>query len=653
MGRCRQAALFGVCALACARTAPGVRAPSANAIVTTIVLPAGFVKPPNEEVHIIIDEKDGGASLFDGGRALSTTTVLDNIPAQTEIASTFDVDSNYEWRGRVMGWPFGGDGTWTFDLEGEITAEFRIIARIVSANVTYAEGIIDSDQDGGPLMFGPVTRYARVLMTATDAGSGDAGADAGAGAVADAGADGGTDGGTDGGYGGYDGGYDAGEWHDDGGYMPWDAGPCELGMAGLVARGNPIASSPAVALDSNGGLNIVWTDTVGPRVNVLANRFEPWSGAFGDAGLIGDDANGNSDQAAFAVDWNGNGAAVWRQFVGNRTRVIANRATADGGYSLGRWNDAGAIDNGVGDAGEPQVAWDGMRNAHAVWLQRDGTRDAVWWNRLDLDAGRWLDPARIDTNVAGGNAVGVRLSVASGGSAFAVWREGAAPFKNVWANRFVLSQGRWDDAGPIDTGLITDEPTADVKADPMGNAIAVWANWDGARNTVWANRFDSMDAGRWGSIRALETNATGESDLARIGVDGWGNAIAVWKRDEGGRSTVWANRYSISTDRWGDAGRIEAIDAGTLSSLEIAVDWAGNAVVAWSQYTWMKNVVFATRYVADGGYWFDAGALYDSPDAGTATAPKVTIDWMGRPIVVWQQDNPGAGTTDIWASACR
>jgi len=47
----------------------------------------------------------------------------------------------------------------------------------------------------------------------------------------------------------------------------------------------------------------------------------------------------------------------------------------------------------------------------------------------------------------------------------------------------------------------------------------------------------------WGTAQLIETDDAGEALRPQIAVDGSGNAIAVWQQFDGTRNNIWANRF--------------------------------------------------------------------------------------------------------------
>jgi predicted enzyme related to lactoylglutathione lyase len=201
-----------------------------------------------------------------------------------------------------------------------------------------------------------------------------------------------------------------------------------------------------------------------------------------------------------------------------------------------RWRGPTVIEtDDAGDAQYPQVAMDPMGNAIAVWYQSDGTRDNIWANRFDGSG--WGSAQLIETDDAG-DAQYPQVAVDPRGNAIAVWLQWDGTRFNNWANRFDGSA--WGSAQLIETDDTGRTWEPQVAMDPVGNAIAVWHQWDGTRDNIWANRFDGSG---WGSAHLIETDYAGGAWRPEVAVNPMGSVIAVWVQSDGTRINVWANRF--------------------------------------------------------------------------------------------------------------
>ena len=126
-----------------------------------------------------------------------------------------------------------------------------------------------------------------------------------------------------------------------------------------------------------------------------------------------------------------------------------------------------------------------------------------------------------------------------------------------------------------------------------------------------------------------------ESGIPDVTMDVSGDALAVWKRDNG-----VDNRAIEAASRPAGGSWQAPIDLPAPWQIpwtpKIALDSAGNAVAVWVGYDGSDDVVQASSRPA-GGSW-------QAPiDLGTGWGPQVAFDHDGNAVAVWTGDNgPGA-----------
>jgi hypothetical protein len=181
--------------------------------------------------------------------------------------------------------------------------------------------------------------------------------------------------------------------------------------------------------------------------------------------------------------------------------------------------------------------------------------------------------------------------------------------------------------------------------DGSGNIIAVWQQFDGAVYNIRANRYVACTG--WGTARLIETDS-GWAEDPQAGFDGSGNAVAVWYQyDEGTRWNIWSNRYVAGTG-WGTAQLIETDNSGSAESPQVGIDGSGNAIAVWWQSDGTRKNIWANRYLAGTGWGI---AQLIETDSGNALNPQVGVDGSGNAVAVWYQDD---GTrNDIWFNTRR
>jgi len=340
---------------------------------------------------------------------------------------------------------------------------------------------------------------------------------------------------------------------------------------------------------------------------------------------------------SIAMDPTGNAFAIWVQNgSGFYPDIWTNRYVAGTGWETGTLMEVSDTNVGI-----PSIAIQDNGNAMAVWPQTNGIRDNIWASRYVVGSG-WSTPVLIETNTAG-NAYAPNVAIDANGDAIAVWHKYDGTRNNIWANRFVPGTG-WGAATLIETNNTQSASYPRIAMNANGDAIAVWDQYDGARNNIWANRY-VVGTGTWGAAELIETDNAGSAVSPSIAVDVNGNAIAVWVQSDGTRFNLWTNRYVAGTG-WGIAALIEYDNAGDVyQDSPVVMDANGNAMVVWSQFDGIRSNVWANRYIAGTG-WGSATLIENN--VGYTASPSIAMNASGNAIAVWHQSD---GTrTNIWAN---
>ena len=120
----------------------------------------------------------------------------------------------------------------------------------------------------------------------------------------------------------------------------------------------------------------------------------------------------------------------------------------------------------------------------AVWSQFDGATFSIYANRYVAGVG-W-DTAQL-IEAGGSEAYEPRDRIDAGGNVLAVWYQSNGTVYDIHTNRYTAGAG-WGAAQVIDTG--SEEATnPQIALDADGNAIAVWAQFDGVVHNVVACRY--------------------------------------------------------------------------------------------------------------------------------------------------------------------
>ena len=409
------------------------------------------------------------------------------------------------------------------------------------------------------------------------------------------------------------------------------------GVTGTVALD---ASTESVTLTPASSLKILTTysatlsEDISNLTGDLLGTDYTWSfttvdGDWGSDELIEADNAGNALDPQIAVDGSGNAIAVWRQSDdGVDYNIWASRfdGASPGTPTLIETED-------LGDAVDPQIAVNSSGKAIAVWHQNDGTQNNVWANGFNGTS--WGIAEKIGDNTA--NARYAQIAIDSSGNAFAVWEQTDGTQYNIWSNRFNSASwfngSTWGTAVKIETENGGNAYKPQIALDGSGNAIAVWRQNDGTRYNISANRFNGTS---WGTAELILTENLGSATRPQIAFDGSGNAIAVWSKYDGIRTNIYANRFNGAS--WGVAVEIETDDAWAQVP-QIAVDSSGNAIAVWKQSDGSVDSIWANRFNESSLSW---GITPENIEIGTnyARSPQIAVDSSGNAIAVWRQSDP-------------
>ncbi len=292
-----------------------------------------------------------------------------------------------------------------------------------------------------------------------------------------------------------------------------------------------------------------------------------------------------------AVDGLGNAVAVWSQDDGYALSIWSNRYVVREG-----WGTAELIEtNNSGDADEPLVAVDGLGNAVVVWCQWNETGPNIWSNRYVVSEG-WGTAQMIETSER--TTLHPQVAVDPSGSAIAVWcQDDGLLHYNIWSNRFVPGAG-WGAPELAQTDSAWHAEGPQVAVDMQGNATAVWRQFDGVRYNMWSNRY--VVGTGWGTAEMIE-DQDGYVLYPMVSVSGSGDAVSVWAQHDGFRESLWSNRYVVG-EGWGTAELLELSDDSDVYTPRVVVDGSGNATVVWIQYFGFEFNLWSNRYVAGDGW---------------------------------------------------
>jgi hypothetical protein len=408
-------------------------------------------------------------------------------------------------------------------------------------------------------------------------------------------------------------------------------------------------TTPQVASDPDGNAVAVWlkatvNDQTVPalcdaldKCVVQASQFNATTGAWTVPVTLSSDLE-NATQPDVVINSSGDAMAIWRRTTGADSVIQASINDGSGWQAT----PTDVSTNPSGSPRGPQVSVSSTDVFTVVWYRnQSASLNAVESRQYSGTTWSGVTVLSLGTNE---NAEISRVVADASGNVIAIWQGQLTlngPFF-VRASRF--SGGVWSAPVSVSDGVVLDPADStrnslapQIAISPVGNATAVWHEFDGTTTRIFTSRYTS--GGTWSAPQILSA-AGGNALNARVESDADGNVTALWRRfDAGGFSIIQTARYNATSGAWSTI-----IDlSSTLRQAQaqrLAVDSSGNATAVWRRNDANGNsIIQSARYSATTGAW---GAARNLSDPGaSALSPSTDVDENGNVIVAWSRTNAG------------
>ncbi len=331
---------------------------------------------------------------------------------------------------------------------------------------------------------------------------------------------------------------------------------------------------------------------------------------------------------------------------GSVASAVATLTVASLGKAWGTSERIGPISGSIYEA--PQLCFDGLGNAMAVWIQETygvAQRD-LWANRLTAGSG-WGTPQMIVAGV-GARMGGVKFGMSADGKGLAVWEmmdDPYAPMAHIWSIAYAPGSG-WGTAVGIDTdpvGYGSGSPRLAVAAN--GSAVAVWGQGDGLTTTNIVLIAGSTGSG-WGTPTILVTAPIAQGvGGAEVALGSLGQGAVIWQQVNGSVITLRGAPLAM-----GVAGIPQEISAntGALLNPHVSANASGTAVAVWGQGNGSRGEIASNRYVPGTGWGAPTQVNNPAWPAFNQTPdPQIHLDDAGTATALWVEGT-GASSPKFW-----
>jgi hypothetical protein len=186
-----------------------------------------------------------------------------------------------------------------------------------------------------------------------------------------------------------------------------------------------------------------------------------------------------------------------------------------------------------------------------------------------------------------------------------------------------------------------------------GDFVVVWQGRPGGPTThldVYGRRF-AADGSPRGATFQVNTSTTYQQFAPTVAADARGNFVVVWVSSmaAGNIGGIMGQRYAADGATRGSEFRANTVLAGSPTFPAIAMDPAGNFVVAWSSLLdGNGSGVFARRFDSAGAP-NEAEFQVNSYTTGSQGSPSATMDAAGNFIVTWASAGQDGSDLGVYA----
>ena len=359
--------------------------------------------------------------------------------------------------------------------------------------------------------------------------------------------------------------------------------------AATAAWGNPInieANTDDIGefdltVDANGNATVAWSGAMA----LTSTRFDAGAGAWAAPIVLGGRGGPRlASDATGAVLVYGNLYGRFFDPVSGtwQPEVLIGQSTESTGISFG----GSALLDGSGNA---LFAFHNAREGVGGLASNYFSRSTGSWGQLPPDS-EGESIGEVPGSFLQGFNDNVQLAASAGGDFLMAWQANVGDSDRVAEIRIAHFTSRtrmWSTRQTVVPGSAQKNVQFQrIGSDARGNAFLLWTENDDMRTALKAVRLDPSGA-TCSAVQVIDRAVGGGAARADLGVDPLGNAIAIWQQFEGGRaddgsrSNIAINRFDRITANWGSAVLAETQPGDAFSPRASAT--GGQALLGWIQ----------------------------------------------------------------------
>ena len=368
---------------------------------------------------------------------------------------------------------------------------------------------------------------------------------------------------------------------------------------------------------------------------------------------------------AMATDSNGNFVIAWeskRQDANGFVDVYAQRYNA-----AGTAQGAGFLVNTYTTNGQyrSSVAMDADGDFVIAWQSeiQDGSGYGVYAQRYNAAGTPQGVEFRVNSSTTG-NEKAAAIAMDPAGNFVITWErtpmgeagsDGSGSGSGVYAQRYNAAGTAQGGEFRVNSFITGDQGGPDVAVDADGDFVITWYSngQDSSGYGVYAQRFNAAGTPQGGEVR-VNSFTTGNQFGSDIAMDTAGNFVVAWVSagQDGSYFGIYAQRFNAAGAPQGGELRVNSDITFDQNDPSIAMDGVGNFVVAWLRFgytTVLTQGVYAQRYSPAGSPIATEFQVNTTPTSTQNVYPAIAMIPAGNFVIAWNTGYQTGNAGDIYA----
>lgn len=308
----------------------------------------------------------------------------------------------------------------------------------------------------------------------------------------------------------------------------------------------------------------------------------------------------------------------------------------------------------------PSVARDSAGDFVVAWMSfaEDGSGYGIYVQRYNASGVAQGGEFRVNTYTTNEQRF-PSVAIDSTGDFVIAWQSKTQDGSGygIYAKRYNAGGVAQGSEFPVNTSTTNDQKLPSVAMDSAGDFVVTWHSsaQDGSGYGVYAQRYNAAGVPQGGEFK-VNTYTTNDQALPSIAMDSAGDFVIAWQSytQDGNGSGIYAQRYNAAGVVQGGEFKVNTYTTFDEKRPSMAMNTAGDFVINWQSFGQDGGGygVYAQRYTAAG--IATGGELrVNSYTTNEQRHASVTMDSAGDFVVTWESNTQDGGTAGIYAQRYR